>query len=695
MKHNKPIFFNGLALRLCVGLIPAIGGSVGWAQLRANLESPSPDAFVESGIGLIRGWACEAERIEISINNGAFQLSAPYGSRRSDTAAVCGHPNTGFGLTFPWYALGDGVHNLKAFADDVLFADVNFTVVTLGVEDFLTGLRGEYLLPDFPPDTGRSARVRWSQPHQNFVFAQAMTIPTAPPVPPHIPQAFLESPEQGSFESGIGLIRGWACEAERIEISINNGAFQLSAPYGSRRSDTAAVCGHPNTGFGLTFPWYALGDGVHNLKAFADDVLFAEVNFAVTTLGEREFLGGLRRTRALADFPSAGQTTEVRWSEPHQNFIVAQSTAAEPKVGILSAIGDRASRFAGLLAGPQARDDVIGMRATRSLNGEATQVTGFTWTDPKNGAAADLELTDDGLPAVYHDDATGIEARLSNINLAGNTVEVSFSRAGQAVAPPVTVSVNGGFLGALQAFANQFREAAQGVESASSGWTRDAAADWGVAPAASALPRRFSQDGLFVNTVWIGGVATGETLCAVQRAAEATGLGLLGQISARVACRSPTIESFLSLANRLSAQTLSAQVDAPFDFSRIDPGLQSACRFVEDVADAPCEPTDSNVACLRPAAAELNQSVFEEAGPPIPPLEAVEPEAYALTLNTRGTGSGAVTGEGQYEAGVVVVLTATPNPGSLFEGWTPPPCAPSFLMPDRDLTCTAAFSFAQ
>ncbi|TVR67460.1 MAG: hypothetical protein EA420_00485 [Candidatus Competibacteraceae bacterium] len=87
--------------------------------------------------------------------------------------------------------------------------------------------------------------------------------------------------------------------------------------------------------------------------------------------------------------------------------------------------------------------------------------------------------------------------------------------------------------------------------------------------------------------------------------------------------------------------------------------------------------------------------MFEEAGPPIPPLESVEPEAYALTLNTCGTGSGAVTGEGQYEAGVVVVLTATPNPGSLFEGWTPPPCAPSFLMPDRDLTCVVAFSFAQ
>ncbi|MDZ7621547.1 MAG: hypothetical protein U5O69_03710 [Candidatus Competibacteraceae bacterium] len=105
------------------------------------------------------------------------------------------------------------MHNLRAFANGVEFANVNFTVVTLTPEEFPTGLRGEYTLADFPI-AGSSPKVRWSEPHQNFVFARAVTIPSAPAVPEN-PRTRLESPSQGSFESGIGLIRGWVCNAER------------------------------------------------------------------------------------------------------------------------------------------------------------------------------------------------------------------------------------------------------------------------------------------------------------------------------------------------------------------------------------------------------------------------------------------------------------------------------------------------
>jgi hypothetical protein len=612
VKYNT-MQVHRLILRLWLGFILAALGSVAWAQSLANLESPSPDSFVESGIGLIRGWVCQADRIDVSINNGPRQEVA-YGTRRADTTTVCGHPNTGFGLTFPWYVLGEGVHNLRAFADDVEFANVNFTIATLGAEDFLTGLRGEYTLADFPV-VGHSPKVRWSEPHQNFVFARARSIPNAPPVSPHTLRAALESPTQGSFESGIGLIRGWVCDAEQVEISINNRPFQAIA-YGTRRADTISTCGDANNGFGLTFNWNTLGDDVHRLRARADGVDFADVNFAVTTLGGPEFLTGLRREYSLGDFPSAGQTTEVRWSEPHQNFIVARTSATAPKAGILSAITDRANRFAGLLAGPMPQDDAIGMRAAKDADGQPTQVTGFTWADPKNGASADLELTDNGLPAVYRD-PTGTEARLSNIT--ANTVDVGFFRDGQAVAPPVTVPVNGGFLQTLGAFVNQFRSAAQSAEARASGWIRLTTVDQGIVPPASAAnvaSRRFSLNGLFVNTLWIGGVATGETLCAVQRAADAT--GLLGQIAARAACQSPTVDSFLELAN-----ILTTQADSPFD--RIDPILQQVCRFEEDVAEAPCGPTDSNAACLTPATEEVQERQFA-AGPPIPPETEEEEE---------------------------------------------------------------------
>ena len=606
MKYNT-MQVHRLALKLWVGFILAALGSVAWAQSLAVLESPSPNAFIDSGVGLIRGWACQAERIEVSINNEEPRREVAYGTRRADTTAICGHPNTGFGLTFPWYALGDGVHNLRAFADGVEFANVNFVVATLRGREFLTGLGGEYSLRDFP-SAGGSPRVRWSQPHQNFVFARALAIPPAPPVPPHPLRAELESPTQGSFESGIGLIRGWICEAERVAVSIDGEALRAVA-YGTRRADTTGVCGHPNTGFGLTFPWYALGDGVHNLKAFADGVLFAEVNFAVTTLeGRQEFLTGLSRKYSLDDFPSAGQNTTVQWSEPDQNFVVAGSTATGPKLGILSAITDRVNRFAGQLASPAGQTDAIGMAAAKDDRGQPTRIDEFAWVDAQDGASADLELTDDGLPAVYRD-SDGTEARLSD--LTDTTVKVGFFRDGQAVAEPVEVEINGGFLRTLQDFVNQW-SAAQNAELAPSGLARSATADPAVAPAvraANAAPRGFSLNALFVNTQWTGSVATGETLCAVQRAAGAT--GLLARIADR-ACRSALVDSVLTVA-----RTRSSLNELPVD--RIDPVVQQAVRFEEDVPEALCGPTDSNAACLTPAIVEVQDR--QDPGLPIPPAE--------------------------------------------------------------------------
>ena len=603
-------------LRLWLGFVLTVFGSIAGAQTPANLESPSPDAFIESGVGLIRGWACQAERIEVSINDEPPRTVA-YGTRRTDTTAVCGHPNTGFGLTFPWYALGDGVHNLRAFADGVEFANVNFAVATLRGREFLTGLGGEYTLRDFPI-RGSSPRVRWSEPHQNFVFARAAPIPPAPLVPPHPLRAALESPIQGSFESGIGLIRGWVCEAERIAVSINGEAPRAIA-YGTRRADTTAVCGHPNTGFGLTFPWYALGDGVHNLRAFADDVEFANVNFAVTTLGgRREFLTGLSRKQTLDNFPRAGQTVEVRWSEPHQNFIVAQSTATGPKIGILSAITDRVNRFAGVLASPPGQTDAIGMAAARNLSGQPTQITGFAWT-AADEAFADLELADDGLPAVYRD-SDDIEARLSD--LTDTTVTVGFFRSGQAAAPPVTVPVNGGFLRSLQDVVNQFRSGVQRVDGPPPGGLRRAAAEPTDARAANIASQGFSLNRLFVDTQLAGSVATGETVCAVQRAAETA--GLLARIAAR-ACRSPLVDSVLDLARTPSRLASTAS-------DELYPGIRERMRFEEDVAEAPCGPTDPSAACLTSAAEELQERV-DEAGPPIPPEEPppVEPEPLDVT----------------------------------------------------------------
>ncbi|MEZ5581763.1 MAG: hypothetical protein R3F37_02360 [Candidatus Competibacteraceae bacterium] len=249
------------------------------AHAQAVLESPTQGSF-ESGVGLIRGWVCDASTVEISINGGPLRPTA-YGTKRGDTATICGDDNNGFGLTFNWNSLGDGLHNLRALADGNEFANVNFIVTTLGA-DFLTGLSGQYPLADFPT-SGNTVTIGWAEPHQNFVLISPVTVPEKPN-PPTLPGARLESPTQGSFESGVGLIRGWVCDASTVEISINGGPLRPTA-YGTKRGDTATICGDDNNGFGLTFNWNSLGDGIHNIRALADGVAFADVNFAVTTLG--------------------------------------------------------------------------------------------------------------------------------------------------------------------------------------------------------------------------------------------------------------------------------------------------------------------------------------------------------------------------------------------------------------------------
>jgi hypothetical protein len=291
---------------------------------KANLESPTQGSF-ESGIGLIRGWVCQAGAVEIQIDGGA-RVQAAYGTTRDDTVDTCGDADNGFGYTFNWNRLGDGSHNLRAFADGVEFANVNFTVTTLGVE-YLQGVSGEFILSNFPA-TGNDIAVRWSEPHQNFVIVGANQNPTDPlPATTVLTEfsASLESPTQGSFESGIGLIRGWVCQAGAVEIQIDGGA-RVQAAYGTTRDDTVDTCGDADNGFGYTFNWNRLGDGSHNLRAFADGVEFANVNFTVTTLGV-EYLQGVSGEFILSNFPATGNDIAVRWSEPHQNFVIVNGQA--------------------------------------------------------------------------------------------------------------------------------------------------------------------------------------------------------------------------------------------------------------------------------------------------------------------------------------------------------------------------------
>ncbi|HRX70139.1 MAG: fibronectin type III domain-containing protein [Candidatus Competibacteraceae bacterium] len=582
------------------------------AQAQANLESPSPEAFVESGIGLIRGWVCNATQVEVSIDGEALRPTA-YGTKRGDTEAVCGDTNNGFGLTFPWYQIGDGVHNLRAFADGVVFADVNFTVVALS-EDFLTGLSGEYPLANFP-SAGVSSRIRWSEPHQNFVFVRSISIPDNPNPPSH-PRAHLESPTQGSYESGIGLIRGWVCEASQVEVSIDGEALRPTA-YGTKRGDTEDVCGDSDNGFGLTFPWYQIGDGAHNLRAFADGVEFANVNFAVTTISEG-FLTGLDAQFKLANFPEVNQTTNVRWSEPHQNFVVSKTTATPAKIATIAAITDRSNPIA-VTGASSTSKEATGLLTIKDTVGQILQIGGVNWADTDARVSTDLILGDDGLPARYQD-SSGTRARFSAFTEMTVTVEFVDSN-DNPQAEPVTVSIQSSVLQALQEIINLFKTESAASLAQKTRLTPSASLS-GSTPATTETSPLFSLNSLFVNAYWYGSLATAETLCAVQKAATAAGVA---NVVASTACDSPLIKAFLLLAS-LRQTTNNDLTD------QTDPVAQQSLQFDADIAEAPCNPADSSLGCLTPAT-EILRTREAQAGDAIPPAPPVTVPSAPTGLN--------------------------------------------------------------
>jgi hypothetical protein len=84
----------------------------------------------------------------------------------------------------------------------------------------------------------------------------------------------------------------------------------------------------------------------------------------------------------------------------------------------------------------------------------------------------------------------------------------------------------------------------------------------------------------------------------------------------------------------------------------------------------------------------LGATCWQREADPELPTDTLMP-SYSLTVNKVDNGS--VTGAGSYQAGSPVTLTATPDTGWTFAGWSPSPCNNSFQMPANALTCTATF----
>ncbi len=285
------------------------------------LENPGPESF-QSGVGVLSGWVCDAEVVEIELNG--VPQEAAYGTERVDTAGVCGDVDNGFGLLVNWNRLGAGEHTVVAYVDGVELGRATVRVTTVGEgaeEEFLRGAAGTCEAEDFPR-LGERVTLVWQQTSQNFVIAGG-SAPVGVNRAGVAGVGYLENPGPDSFQSGVGVISGWVCAADLVEVALN-GVLQEAA-YGTERVDTAGVCGDVDNGFGLLVNWNRLGEGEHEVVAYVDGVELGRATVRVTTVGEgaeEEFLRGAEGECVVEDFPALGQSVLLEWQQNSQNFVI-------------------------------------------------------------------------------------------------------------------------------------------------------------------------------------------------------------------------------------------------------------------------------------------------------------------------------------------------------------------------------------
>ena len=281
--------------------------------------------------------------IEIETERGETErYEAGYGTARADTAQrkdgtpLCGDTDNGFGLLFNWNRLGAGMHTVVAYVDGVELGRATVTVTTVGEgeeEEFLRDVAGTCVVEDFPT-AGETVTLAWQETKQNFVITSGLR-PAGTNMAGVAGEGYLENPGPDSFQSGIGVISGWVCDADEVvlEMETEQGTvLRYEAAYGTERPDTALprkdgtlLCGDTDNGFGLLFNWNRLGVGEHTVVAFVDGVELGRATVRVTTVGEgeeEEFLRDVVGECLVEDFPMDGQTTTLAWQQNSQNFVI-------------------------------------------------------------------------------------------------------------------------------------------------------------------------------------------------------------------------------------------------------------------------------------------------------------------------------------------------------------------------------------
>ena len=134
-------------------------------------------------------------------------------------------------------------------------------------------------------------------------------------------KGYLENPGHRSFRSGIGVISGWVCDAETVEVQIRGDRWPMA--YGTPRPDTEGVCGDINNGFVSLVNFTNWWAGTHTARLVVDGKPHGDpIEFKVTDFGTT-FLRGASGQYEI-EFPNPGDTTVLIWDQNSQNFQVKE-----------------------------------------------------------------------------------------------------------------------------------------------------------------------------------------------------------------------------------------------------------------------------------------------------------------------------------------------------------------------------------
>ena len=134
-------------------------------------------------------------------------------------------------------------------------------------------------------------------------------------------QANLEIPQRGSVQSGVSIVSGWVCDADRVEVAFDGGDL-IETAYGTTRQDTVATCGDDDNGFSLLWAYQLLGPGKHEVVAYADGTEFGRNTFSVTDISGGTFLRDLVADTRVQGFPDLQHDVVLAWQEANQNFVI-------------------------------------------------------------------------------------------------------------------------------------------------------------------------------------------------------------------------------------------------------------------------------------------------------------------------------------------------------------------------------------